>query len=234
MSYCVNCGVELDRTCSVCPLCNTKVINPNEPVDTVSAKPYPSRTGQIDPVKRGEAAILMGVILATTAIVCGLLNLLLFNGSSWSLYIIGICIVLWIFLLPVLFPSKLPIYIILLLDGIIIDMYFGIIAWLHPGNGWYYAITLPLILFITALVEVYAFFLRHPRSSILSNAVIFVAEVGLLTTTIELLVRHYLDNALKLSWSAVVLTCCIIIDATLITILRRTHLREEVRRRMHI
>lgn len=29
MSYCVNCGVELDKTCSVCPLCNTKVINPN-------------------------------------------------------------------------------------------------------------------------------------------------------------------------------------------------------------
>ena len=24
MSYCVNCGVELDKTCSVCPLCNTK------------------------------------------------------------------------------------------------------------------------------------------------------------------------------------------------------------------
>ena len=41
MSYCVNCGVELDKTCSVCPLCNTKVINPNQPVDTVSPKPYP-------------------------------------------------------------------------------------------------------------------------------------------------------------------------------------------------
>ena len=39
MSYCVNCGVELDKTCSVCPLCNTKVINPNQPVNTVSPKP---------------------------------------------------------------------------------------------------------------------------------------------------------------------------------------------------
>ncbi len=28
MSYCVNCGVELDKTCAVCPLCNTKVCNP--------------------------------------------------------------------------------------------------------------------------------------------------------------------------------------------------------------
>lgn len=45
MSYCVNCGVELDKTCSVCPLCNTKVINPNQPVDTVSPKPYPVDKG---------------------------------------------------------------------------------------------------------------------------------------------------------------------------------------------
>ena len=29
MSYCVNCGVKLKQSEKVCPLCNTKVINPN-------------------------------------------------------------------------------------------------------------------------------------------------------------------------------------------------------------
>ena len=29
MSYCVNCGVKLKQFEKVCPLCNTKVINPN-------------------------------------------------------------------------------------------------------------------------------------------------------------------------------------------------------------
>lgn len=75
MSYCVNCGVELDKTCSVCPLCNTKVINPNQPVDTVSPKPYPVDKGYVDSGIRKETAILMAVCLATTAVVCGLLNL---------------------------------------------------------------------------------------------------------------------------------------------------------------
>ena len=28
MSYCVNCGVELDGSLQACPLCNTQVINP--------------------------------------------------------------------------------------------------------------------------------------------------------------------------------------------------------------
>ena len=52
MSYCVNCGVELDKTCSVCPLCNTKVINPNQPVDTVSPKPYPVDKGYVDSARK--------------------------------------------------------------------------------------------------------------------------------------------------------------------------------------
>ena len=29
MSYCVNCGVELDNSTLKCPLCDTPVINPN-------------------------------------------------------------------------------------------------------------------------------------------------------------------------------------------------------------
>ena len=36
MSYCVNCGVELDATASFCPLCHTPVVNPNQPVDGAS------------------------------------------------------------------------------------------------------------------------------------------------------------------------------------------------------
>ena len=30
MSYCVNCGVKLKNSEKKCPLCNTKVINPNK------------------------------------------------------------------------------------------------------------------------------------------------------------------------------------------------------------
>ena len=34
MSYCVNCGVELDPSAGICPLCHTPVCNPVQPVDT--------------------------------------------------------------------------------------------------------------------------------------------------------------------------------------------------------
>lgn len=234
MSYCVNCGVELDKTCSVCPLCHTKVVNPNQPVDTVSPTPFPSVRGKAETVKRSDITILMTVIFATTAVVCGLLNMLVFPYGRWSLYVIGICVVLWIFILPVFFPGKIHPYVSLFLDGLSIAMYFGIIAALHPGNGWYTALALPIIFLGTILVLIFAFCLRYRRRSVLSMAAVLIGEIAVLTAGIELLIHRYYERPLMLSWSAVVLTCCIIIDGALITILRRSGLRNEVRRRMHI
>ena len=223
MSYCVNCGVELDKTCKVCPLCNTKVINPKQPPDTAAPKPFPSLEGHAEQVPRRDITILMTVILATTAVVCGLLNLFFFQFGSWSLYVIGICVVLWIFFLPLFFSAKLNPYVSLFLDGLSIAMYFGIIACLHPGRGWYVQLAVPIIGIITVLFLIFAFCLRYRHRSILSLAAV-----------IELLIQHYYQEPLALSWSAVVLTCSVIIDGALITILRRSGLRNEVRKRMHI
>ena len=234
MSYCVNCGVELHKTCEVCPLCNTRVVNPNSPVDLTSPKPFPSVKGAAGPVRRSDVTILMSVILATTAVVCGLLNLFFFITSMWSLYVIGACIVLWVFSLPLFFSRAVHLYISLLLDGLSIAMYFGIIAYLHPGNGWYFSIAVPIILITTALIVIFAFCIRHLHTSILSTAAVIIAETGALTVCIELLIRNFEAQGLSLSWSAVVMTCCIITDVALITIIRRSRLREEVRRRMHI
>ena len=96
------------------------------------------------------------------------------------------------------------------------------------------AIALPLIVLGTLAVFFFAISMRHPRSSILSQAVILVAEIGIYSVCVELLTRHYYAVPMTLSWSAIVLTCAIIIDVTLVTILLRSRLREEVRRRMHI
>ena len=115
-----------------------------------------------------------------------------------------------------------------------IAMYFGIIAWLHPGNGWYFKLAVPMIGIVTLLILIFAFCLRYRHRSVLSLAAVILAEIAALTVCIELLIHNYYEQPLSLSWSAVVLTCSVIIDGALITILRRSSLRNEVRRRMHI
>ena len=136
MSYCVNCGVELDATCRACPLCNTPVLNPNQPIDTDGVKPFPVNKGTVEPAQRREFTILMSIILFAVALVCFLLNTFVFPANSWSFYVVGLCAVLWIFLLPVFFPVSINTCFSIILNGLSIALYLKAISFLHPGNGW--------------------------------------------------------------------------------------------------
>ena len=78
MSYCVNCGVELERSQKSCPLCSTPVINPNDNIEVNVIPPYP-----IDSVKsivrklRKAAGLLITIILVIPLIVCPLCDFLI-------------------------------------------------------------------------------------------------------------------------------------------------------------
>ena len=110
MSYCVNCGVELDADLQNCPLCNTPVINPNELRKMERSPAYPREKGQVETVKRKDLGILLSVVLSATAISCAMLNIFVFKNSMWSLLIIGICIILFVLAIPAIIYTKLPIY----------------------------------------------------------------------------------------------------------------------------
>ncbi|SCP96586.1 DUF6320 domain-containing protein [Anaerobium acetethylicum] len=234
MSYCVHCGVELDRTEVSCPLCNTPVNNPNQPIDINGKLPYPTLKGQVDPVKRGDSAILLTVVLLSTAVACGALNLLVFKQGLWSLYIIGLCALLWVFFIPVLIYSRLSIYLTILFDWAAVALYCWIIYYQFPVNHWFLRLAVPIISLLTAFVLIFTFAIRYFKTSILSTAFLVFAEIAGLGVGLEIFIRMFLNQKIHITWSAVVLVCCIIIDGMLFTILKRTRLREEVRRRMHI
>lgn len=233
MSYCVNCGVELDNTARSCPLCHTEIYNPKQPIDLASPTPYPRKKGELEVFKKRDSAIVTSVVLGSTALSCGLLNLFVFHNGRWSLYVIGACLLLWIFCIPILIYSKLPIYISIFLDGIAAAMYCGIIAFQYPGKNWYQNLAIPIILLTTFLIELFAVYLKMFKNSILSRACLFFAEIAILCSGIEIFIDLYFKHKISLSWSAVVLTCCSIIVVTLATIIKQTRLRNEVRRRAH-
>lgn len=233
MSYCVNCGVELDKTCSTCPLCHTPVHNPKLPVDTKSPKPFPVNKGSEEPIQRYEYTVLASIILVTIALVCFLTNKFVFKNGNWSLYISGLCAVLWIFLLPLFFPNAIHRCVSLILDGLSIAAYLGLIAWLHPGNGWYLDIAVPVTVLATvSIINFYVFTLRRPSSFIVKTA-LFFGTIAVLSAAVELLICFHYQQPLSLSWSAVVLACCVSIDVILITISFLKGVRAEFRRRMH-
>ena len=233
MSYCVNCGVELHPTSTSCPLCQTKVYNPNQPVATDIPTPYPTNRGVSEKDSNLDFIILMTVVFAITSAVCAVLNIFVFPFGKWSLYVMGLCIMIWVFLLPSFFPNKMRIDVGLALDGIIIALYLGFIAILHPGNGWYFHIAVPLTILLTCFVEGFVLLAYKKHGSLLSRTITVFADIGILCVVLELLIRNHLALRVIPTWSSIVLTCCFVIDIVLFFIMKKTNLRNELRRRMH-
>ncbi len=233
MSYCVNCGVELESSLQECPLCHTPVINLKEAGREIPPSPYPVDKGQVEVVRRKDLGILLSVVLTATGGTCLLLNLLVFNRFLWSLLVIGICICLFVFTFPAVYYSKTPIYVSLLADGIAVAVYLYMIAYLTPSTDWFWQLGLPIVMLVTLCMEIFTFLLKKIPFSVLSGALCLFIEIPLFCATLELMIRRMLFDPLRLTWSAVVLTVCVIIDVALITILVKKRLRNEVRRRLH-
>ena len=233
MSYCVNCGVELDSSIKECPLCNTPVINPNKHDNMMSVASYPDSKGEVEVVKRKDLGILLTVVLSATSITCLLLNLLVFTGSLWSFMVIGVCICLFFFAFPAVIYTKSPIYLSFLVDGIAVGIYLYLITFLTSDSDWFWQLGLPIVVMITALIELFTLLARTFPFNILSGSLYLFTDIAILCVFLELMIERFYDDSYHISWSAVVLTVCVIIDITLITILAKKRLRNEVRRRLH-
>lgn len=233
MSYCVNCGVELEASLKECPLCHTPVMNPRELNKGTPPSPYPIDKGQVEEVTRKDLGILITVVLAATSVTCLLLNLLVFNSSLWSLLVIGSCLCLLVFTFPAVFYNKMPVYVTLLSDGVSIMLYLFLITFVTETDVWFRQLGLPIAVLLTALAEVLALLARFFPFTVLSCALYLFIGIPTFCVILELLIRHMLEQPYRISWSAVVLTVCVIIDFALVTILTKKRLRNEVRRRLH-
>lgn len=233
MSYCVNCGVELDDTLKACPLCNTPVINPNQIKSCSEKSAFPNEKGQVEAVKKQDFAILLSVILIATGVTCGLLNLFVFRQTHWSFLIIGGCLLLWVLLVPAIIYEKLSVYFSLLFDGIAIGFYLYLITFVTRNDEWFLGLSIPITALVVFIAEIFALCMKKLPVTFLTTTLYIFTSIGLLCIGLELLIDRFLGLKIQLLWSAVVVTVCVIIDIALITLLSRSRLRNAVRRRLH-
>lgn len=232
MSYCVNCGVELEPSLKECPLCSTPVINPRQ-ISPAASNPYPPSKGQVEIAGKKDFGILLSVVLSATSVTCLLLNLLVFQEHLWSFTVIGACICLFFFAAPAVIYTKASVYLILLLDGTAVGVYLYLISYLTSSSDWLWQLGIPIVVMSTVLIELVAILARRFPFTILSASLYLFIEAPILCVTIELLIRRFAGSPCHITWSAVVLTVCVIIDIALITILAKKRLRNEVNRRLH-
>lgn len=234
MSYCVNCGVELDPTAAFCPLCGTPVSNPNQPVDRESAAPFPTEQGEVPLQGRRAAAVLVSAMLGAAAVSCGLLNLILPTSHIWSLYVIGAAAMLWVFLVPPLLWRKLPPAVMILLDTGAVALYILFIAWELGGLDWYVRLALPVVVLLGALLLALVLLLQGGKRSILTTTTLIIAAIAVYVAGLELLGDLYFHGSWAPTWSLVVLIVAGALEIPLVVVRRVPNLRREVRRRFHL
>ena len=116
MSYCVNCGVELDDSAKKCALCGAPVLNPylDEPEEALPP-PYPDRLALPEGTNRRYIAFLVSMVLLIPNLICGVANLLILDSGVWSAYIVSSSLLFWVFfIVPFLMEKPRPLVLWLL------------------------------------------------------------------------------------------------------------------------
>lgn len=177
MSYCVNCGVQLDDNTLKCPLCDTPVINPNVINNLGNSAPaFPERIELPKATKSKYSAIIVSIILLIPNIVCVLTNWLLSPSKPWSIYVVSSSILVWfLFVLPFLMKKQHK-YLTILLDTIATAAYIFIFyCYNSEQTGWFVKLALPLVIGIFAIIAIMTAYFSKKRTRTKTLIAVFTA-----------------------------------------------------------
>ncbi len=234
MSYCVNCGVELDDTAPTCVLCDTPVLNPRKLQEETGQTPFPQKSQAVPAVVYHGLSLLTTSILASVAICCVVLNLFLIPEHLWSTYIVGAAAMVWVWLVPPLLWRNRSRILLAIWDVASLAVYLYIVALETGDTYWYWKLALPIILMGGGVVLFWVQFFCRKKRSILTRIVIVLGGLGIFLFAMEGFIDHFLGNPWVPTWSILVATICIGIIIPLVIVRRVPALREEARRRFHI
>ncbi len=181
MSYCVNCGVELDDSARKCVLCGTTVYNPNKNKDEQkqAVHPFSEKIHLPDELSPyGRKKLILGIVTTVMLIpvlVCGILNLTLFKTHPWSLGVFSGALFLWsAFVLPFATKKPLP-FILWAADSLLACINALVFVWLYGDMKLFVGCLLPVIMSCSICVLAYMLWYRRKRHIILKAAFVFLA-----------------------------------------------------------
>lgn len=204
MSYCTNCGVELDEDLSTCPLCGVTIGKEDIKEHLDQSEYYPSDIILLHKKEtRKHIWELSGIISFSGIAVCTIVDLVIHKGLSWSLYADASISALWICLTLILLAFRKYFLIIPGLLITILTMLFLFDLFSPPVN-WFYGIGLPITiaLFVSVSIVVLLWKVAHFRGfNILALAFFVLSGFCIIS---EVFIDKYLSNVVEIRWSAIV------------------------------
>lgn len=235
MSYCVNCGVELEKSQKVCPLCGAEVVNPREPCDPLLPRPYSDHIARVHAaVERRYAAIILTVVLTLAAVICVMANLVYEDSFTWSVYVVASLALLWALVpFPMLFPSLHP-AVIVTLDVCALLLFLNLINSQTGGRDWYTRLAMPQVLLygVLALIVVLLWRSKHIYGWQRYGIAVMAAGTGLLG--LEALLDLYNSMQVQLQWSWFAAIPAYALGLILFLLERQREVKDAIMRRLRV
>lgn len=230
MSYCVNCGVKLKQSEKVCPLCNTKVINPNNLKDKFTPA-YSQAVEKHKEINKKYLCELITVVLICAAIITVLCDLIFTGNITWSIYVIVSIMFLDSKLSFILFKNK---FIPLIIDLFATETLIYVIAYLNNGLHWFYYLVCPFIFIIWIYIVLCAFVLSKKKSNLLRRFFVAFSFISVILLTIEMCVDMFKYEKIIINWSIYAVLPITIIGLILFIISYNRKLMDEIKQRIFI
>ncbi len=208
MSYCVNCGVELDSSAKKCALCGTTVYHPSKKVEKDITAPFSDSPMVPSNVQKRFIALVVTYILLIPNIVCTLINIFTSPENLWCIYLASSSALLWVlFIAPFLVKKSRP-YLLWAFDTVAVALYIWVFHSQDFGGGkWYFYIALPIVLIVSACVLAFIYWARKRKHHWTSKALhIFIDLIICLTVAgVCFLVN---DHVVKAEVCLIIDVCC--------------------------
>ncbi len=234
MSYCVNCGVELDRSLKKCPLCGVPVINPLEKEEPVQTPAFPESRDELKKKDRSFWIGFFSLLYTVPIVTCVICNLLYDKSLTWSVYVASGILMLWVFSTSPFYFTKFDVRAMISIDlaGVLLGM--TIIQMMTAAANWFVAIALPAVLYCWIALHTLITLEIKKKLRGLGIAAAYTVATAVLAVLVDLLVDLYATGALDLSWSWFVIAPCLAIAALLVLLDKNKRFRQEFAKRLHV
>lgn len=232
MSYCVNCGVELDSGVKKCPLCGTDVINPNEHVCNPDP-PYPVyKPEPKQKVNRGTVVTLLTLLFMLPVFLTFISDFSINKRVTWSSFVIGSVIFVYLIVLFSVIFNEHP---ALRFSLISVDIAgFLLFIELSTKGKWFLTFALPITTAIAVFVIAMILLNSEKKISALTTVACTGFFAGAYCVLIELLINVTFKIRDVLAWSFYPFITFSILSIALLCIQKNKPLLEKIEKKFFL
>lgn len=234
MSYCVNCGVELEQSEKRCPLCNVEVINPEAPYDPSLPRPYSPHIVRVQArLERRYLAWIITILVLLAGIVCVVADLVYVGGMTWSVYVVAGLMMAWVLVLLPLMTGIHPVLAVLL-DVCALLAFLYVINMADTSSDWYLTLAMPQVLLYGALALLDVLLWRGRLLKGWQRYGVIVMSIGVALMGLEVLLDLFNDMRVELDWSWFVIIPAFAVGIILFLLERKREVKEEILKRLRV